>query len=348
MSGSMKAALAFGLDKIGGVSLLRAVGDRYRIERKGGVPRFHRRSGAPFQILIYHRVNSVQKPFMLDTIDVGWFERQMAYLSRHYHLLSLRQMLALAETGDLPPGAMAVTFDDGYQDNFTHAFPILKKYGVPATIFLATGSIGTGVPLWYEQVLIAFERTQSASFTDPRDGRAYDITPVGDRRALVFRILPELMKMEAEERLRVVKKIIRALGEAEEISDPDLMLTWDQVRQMRREGIEFGAHTVTHPILSRQKPEGVWWELVTSKSKVESELQEEIPLFAYPNGKPDDYNPGVIEMVKKAGFRCAVTTSFGINQAGTDPYQWRRGVPWEKDISLFALKLAFYRTGNSD
>jgi len=112
---------------------------------------------------------------------------------------------------------------------------------------------------------------------------------------------------------------------------------------MRSGGISFGSHTVTHPILSREDPARAWEELTASTRVIEDRLGTAVDLFAYPNGRPEDYTDEAIGMLKRAGYRAAVTTSFGVNEAQDDPYRLRRGTPWEPDAGRFALKLAWYR-----
>lgn len=339
---ALRATLAGVLQGAGVISLVRAFADRYSLDLNGRLPRLRQRPGVPFQILIYHRVNATRDPLQLDALHVVQFERQMAHLARHYRVMPLSEVSRKAETGDLPPRVVCVTFDDGYRDNFVHAFPILRKHAIPATIFLTTGGIGTGELLWHDQVLMAFTRTREPSFDESWGRRSHPIASTEQKREAAYRILRRLMAMNQEDRLRAISELQSALG-VPEVSDPQLMLDWNQVREMRGAGIEFGSHTVSHPILSREQADRVWWELVHSKATLEAALQEEVALFAYPNGKAGDYTPQTVDLVRRAGYRCAVTTTFGTNHTGDDPYLWRRGTPWEEDASLFGLKLAFYR-----
>jgi peptidoglycan/xylan/chitin deacetylase (PgdA/CDA1 family) len=127
----------------------------------------------------------------------------------------------------------------------------------------------------------------------------------------------------------------------------NLMLTWDDVHALGGLGFSIGAHTVSHPILSRVKPARAWAEILGSRTAIESTLGSPPRTFAYPNGGPDDYTTTVTRLVREAGFRCAVTTRFGVNTRTTSPYELRRGGPWERDLPTFALKLAAYRLAGS-
>ena len=340
---SIPSWVARTLDACGGSYALRSLGDRCAIRRGGQWPPFRLRAGRPFQILIYHRVHQRVRPFMLDTVDTVRFEAQMRHLARHYRPVGLTDLLDHAERGTVPPRAVAVTFDDGYRDNHGCAFPILAKYRIPATVFLVTGCIGTGESLWHDRVLFAFEHTRKASLRVPGRDDPVDLQSAAARETVALQTLERFKRMDETKRRSSVQALFVELDVDPASMPSDLMLDWDEARQMAGAGIEIGSHTVTHPILSRQTPEQVEWELSESKRTLEAELGRKAALFAYPNGTPDDYTPSVIEAVRRTGYRCALTTSFGPNEAGDDPFLWRRGTPWEHDPARFSLKLALYR-----
>ena len=107
-------------------------------------------------------------------------------------------------------------------------------------------------------------------------------------------------------------------------------------------GFSVGAHTVTHPILSRLAPARAWEEIQGSKAAIEKAVGETISAFAYPNGGAGDYNDTVMKLVRAAGFSCAVTTRRGLNDTDTPVLELRRGGPWEHHLPTYALKLAYY------
>lgn len=344
MSGGGGIALAGRiLASMGGAAALRAAADRLSLDPDRGLPRLRRRASPPVQVLIYHRVHPRPGPFMLDAVSPDRFESQMRHLAHSWRVLPLAELMARAREGAVPARAIAVTFDDGYADNFEHAFPILRRHGIPATVFLVTDCVGTGVAPWHDRVLLAFEATDRPTARVP--GEASDLRlddPVA-RRAAAMASLECLKRMEEPDRLAAIEALRADLGARDRRGEERLMLDWHQVLAMRDGGISFGSHTVTHPILSRQDPARVWEELSVSKRVIEDRLGDEIGLFAYPNGRPEDYTEDVIAMVKRAGYGAAVTTSFGANEAQEDPYRMRRGTPWETVAARFALKLAYYR-----
>jgi len=341
--GRIPAWLASGFDRMGGTATLRAVGDRFSIAPNGFTPRLRARRGRPFQILIYHRIHDRPREFMLDTVAVDRFDEQMRHLGRRYRVLPLSELLDRAGQGEIPPRAIAVTFDDGYRDNFTHAYPVLRRYGLPASIFVVTGSIGTGRILWHDQALFAFEQTRKDRYPDPDRGDPTDIRPIAAREGTAHKVLARLKRMSGEERERALTSLFEVLEVDRSRLPSNLMLSWDETEAMTQGRIEIGSHTVTHPILSLETPERVAAELQESKRTIERELGRETRLFAYPNGTRADYTADVREAVRAAGYRCALTTRFGPNEPGDDPFEWRRGTPWEEHRALFSVKLALYR-----
>jgi peptidoglycan/xylan/chitin deacetylase (PgdA/CDA1 family) len=338
-----RSAAAAAFQAAGGARLFRAASNRWAIERGRGGLRLKRRSAPPFLVLIYHRVHPEPGPFMIDAIPPRRFDRQMEHLAAAYHPLPLEELIERSRNGTVPKGAVAVTFDDGYADNFEHAFPILKRHGIPATVFLVTGCVGTGRVPWHDEVLLAFAATRRGEIRVPGVPASLSLGTVEERRDAAFRALAALKPLPEAERLSSIAALRAELGGGSAGEESGLMLDWDRVRVMRRAGIRFGSHTETHPILSRVNAERAREEVTRSKREIERELEEEVTLFAYPNGRAEDYTDETVALLRDAGYRAAVTTSFGVNEAGDDPFRWRRGTPWEGDPARFALKLAYYR-----
>lgn len=124
------------------------------------------------------------------------------------------------------------------------------------------------------------------------------------------------------------------------------MLRWDQIREMQRRGIDFGAHTVSHPFVSRLTPEQGCYEISECKRRIEEELQLPVEHFAYPNGREEDFSPWNKDLLRAAGYRAAVSTIWGMNDQETDRMELRRGQPWETNVAQFACKLDWYQLAN--
>jgi len=297
------------------------------------------RSGT-YQILLFHRVNDDQEPYFTG-VPVETFRSQAGMLARYWNVLPLRELVDLAARGALPRRAVAITFDDGYRDNYQFAYPVLSELRLPATIFLATGSIETGRPLWHDRIFDAFRRTRARHLAVGALDLPMD-SPDRKLRAL-HALLNELRARTPGEREAVVRAALAALDLEENPALGDRMLTWAQAREMRAGGVDFGAHSVTHPILTRMPLEEAMGEILTSRRDVQEHVGAPVELFAYPNGSRSDFNEPLKAGLRDAGFRAAVTTIWGSNPAAGDPFELKRLGSWDVDSRVAALRLGWYR-----
>jgi peptidoglycan/xylan/chitin deacetylase (PgdA/CDA1 family) len=330
-------------------ALVRPVRDRYllSVSRQGRWPKLsmEKRNQPSARILYYHRVNDDNDPFF-PAISTALFREEMRFVSRHYRVVTLAELVDRLSGTD-PEPVVAITFDDGYQDNWLNAFPILEQYGLPATIFLTTESLDNREPLWFEQLALAFKRSPR-EWIDLELGAPQRLwlrteTERLDANGHVFGLLRRLTD---EERREWLVRILRQLAFRDEGERRDKMLTWDQVRLMQKRGIDFGGHTVTHPFLSRMTPERVQWEITECKRRIEEERQRPVAHFAYPNGREEDFGAWNKEVMRRAGYSAAVSTIWGVNYPSTDRMELRRGGPWEESAAVFAYKLDWYQLVN--
>jgi peptidoglycan/xylan/chitin deacetylase (PgdA/CDA1 family)/CelD/BcsL family acetyltransferase involved in cellulose biosynthesis len=321
-------------------SVVRPFRERYRIDSAGG-GRWSRRTGPSARILYFHRVNDDNDPFF-PAMSTSLFEREMRYLAKHYKVVTLPELRRHLDSGSTET-ALAITFDDGYQDNYHNALPLLRRYGLPATIFLTTGSIDTREPLWFESLALALKNTRLDHLDLELDiptrfwlRTAAERLDANGRLGQFFRFLPD------EERRGRLDEVVALLAPEDADGRRDKMLTWDQVRGMKKQGIDFGGHTVTHPFLSKTTPERALWEVSECKRRIEAELDSPVDYFAYPNGREEDFAGWSADVLRRAGYQAALTTVWGVNYPSTDPMALRRGQPWEEDPAVFAYKLDWY------
>ena len=299
------------------------------------------RRTAAFPILKYHRVNDDADPFF-SALPTGIFEGQMRHVARNYRVLPVEELVVRLQRGGLPRNALAITFDDGYRDNLTHAAPILSRLGLPATIFLATGFIGTAEVPWVDRLAYGLKKSAATKVRTPWNDEL-DLTDVPARLRAMERIREHFKRVTDEERHPQLEILLGLLGVTDQRAFKNLMLSWDDVHALQGLGFTIGAHTVNHPILSRVSPQRAWTEILGARTMIESACGAAPRAFAYPNGGAEDYTETVRRLVREAGFTCAVTTRFGINTSNTNPWELRRGQPWEHHLPTFALKLAWYR-----
>src|SRR5215207_1806615 len=264
-------------------------------------------------VVNYHRIdNPLRKDFDSFKPNVSAtpedFNRQMEYLAKWFHVISLHDLVEWLEgRKDLPPFAALITFDDGYLDNYSSAFPILRQHHVPALIFLTTEHIGTDAPFYWDMAAYCFAHTQRDRLTFP-DGNVEHWSN-SEQLERVSKHWIEFMKTlpQAEKEIHV-QRLPDSLG----VAVPEgffrrLMMDWEQVREVRKGGIEFGAHTMHHPILTRISLDQVRAEIEGSKARIEEELGEPVLGFAYPNGQSSDLNDQIEKIVADSGIRTAFT-----------------------------------------
>lgn len=312
-------------------------------EAKHTFPYIRKRQVRNLQVLIYHRVND-DRDECFPGVPVEFFAEQMEYLASKWNVLPLEEAIERIHKQDLPENAIAITFDDGYRDNFTQAFPILKKLSLPVTIFLATGVIGTGRTLWHDQVFSAFRETRVPFLVGlpSRDDR-FDLRIVAEKLDAQAAFLRVIWGLNEEERARAIERLVAALEVPDNKRKQNLMLTWDETRAMQKEGVTFGAHTVAHPILSKLSSQRALEELRDSKVTIERELETQVTLFAYPVGRKGDYNEETKHLVRECGYRAAVSTVPGTNTSEIDVFELRRATPWDQDIASFAMRLNYQK-----
>jgi peptidoglycan/xylan/chitin deacetylase (PgdA/CDA1 family) len=299
-----------------------------------------------FQILGYHKVSPVAHPYF-EPVHPAVFEEQMLFLKRCYRVMDLSEVVERSQRGDLPDRAVAITFDDGYFDNYKYAFPILKKYRLPATIFVATGVIETGKVLWHDRLFNAFRfaTVERSRLSDPELPEVV-MFPAEAREKSLWQARARTSALYGERQLRLVEEIEQKLRPNLPADQEDSsMLSWEQIREMHGAGIRFGSHTVNHPILSRLPKDIMVTELRESKRVLSDQLDFPVCSFAYPNGQTSDYNDEVKWALRDCGYSLAVTSQCGFNGHFSDRYELKRGQPWQKEIELFRLAFFLQRHG---
>ena len=263
----------------------------------------------------------------------------MEFLVTHFTVRSLEAALDGIRRDDGVNDVVVVTFDDGYMDNFVNAFPVLRRLSIPATIFLATDAVGTDRSLWHDRVFAAFRETSAPTLKDfGVPAATYSLRTVEDKLRAQASILEFLRRHDTPSRSAWIERLTERLQVEDRRMAPDLMLRWQEVRSMQAAGISFGSHSVTHPILSRVTAVEAEREIVESKRRIEECLGVEVRTFAYPNGRPGDFDETTKRLLQNAGYTCAVTTTPGMNTPGQDPFELKRGQPWDEDTATFALK----------
>lgn len=294
--------------------------------------RFANRSKA--LILTYHRFGELRDGVKT---SARAFARQLDYLASHYRVVPLSTLAELMTRGrELPPRVAALTIDDGYLDAYEIAFPILRRYGVPATIFLVTGFVDRKCWLWTDKLRFLTLKTRATKFEADLGSKQlrFSLSGRASRLKAATELNSRLKALPDELKEDAINRIASSLR----VSLPDIppheycSLSWDHAREMESGGVEIGSHTVSHPILTNVGEAILRAELKESKARLEAELGHAVKLFCYPNG---NYDARVRRAVEEAGYRCAVTVEPGLNDSLSDMLALKR-VHTEQDLARFA------------
>ncbi len=299
-------------------------------------------AGCRLSIVIFHRVLPQPDPLFPGEMHAAQFDSLCARLAGCFRVLSLREAMAAMDAGSLPRRALVITFDDGYADNATVALPILQRHRLKATFFVATGFLDGG-RMWNDTVIEALRSTRHEVVDVPELGlAAHPLLSVAERRAAIDRALPAVKYLSLDQREQALRSLLSALGEP--TLPDDLMMSSDQVCRLHGAGMEIGGHTERHPILRAIGDAEAMAEIRQGRERLQALTNAPVDSFAYPNGGPDrDYDLRHVAMVRRAGFRVAVSTAHGVVTADSDRLQLPRFSPWDRSAERWVTRLALKR-----
>ncbi len=243
------------------------------------------------------------------------FAELCVFLAEYFEVVPLASVLN-GDGGQIAAKPRCVlTFDDGWRTDFSRALPVLQQFAFPATIFLATAMMDSRSTFWVERVrAYASDSGNWSGLRERMSGRLGKAS-----KDVELRDVTEYLKhRSSEQRDQIIAEVI---GELPEAGARDQMLTWKQVSEMARAGVEFGGHTHTHPLLPYEAAEKASSELQVSKQKLQEHGAGAEFGFAYPNGS---WNDSVRRQVREAGYTCAATTQVGWFAPGDDVYSMQR------------------------
>ena len=288
-----------------------------------------------FHILLYHGVhgddvvlegrNSSGKH-----ISATRFRNQIKWLAANKQVVSMAAIAkAYRESGDLPEGAVAVTFDDGFLNNYTNAWPVLEAHNVPATIYLATGFIGTGRMIWSDilEANLLGAKVDDIALDFPGERLRWPLATIDERVAAFLKIKELCKRLPIDTKDGVVNQV-SSLSGATVGSDHPLyaFMSWDDVRKMNASSlIDFGAHTVDHVSLAKASEDVMASQIDGSVAALEQNLGHPCHFFSYPEGQEADYGASVIDYLKSRHFDHSPTAIDGVNTLGAvGPFEMKR------------------------
>ena len=269
----------------------------------------------PF-IACYHRVvenfarsAKTSNPSML--ISTRMLERHIDWLSKRFTVMGLDEIASYLAAGRaFPKPPAAITFDDGYSDVYYHAYPMLKRKGIPAAFFVVTDLVDTAGRQFFDRLYLSLRflhlRGQPLASTMRRalqatgadTGSLNHLPPSEDEPFAVMNVFLDNFPRHALE--KAITELEKDVSLEESLSGDTAPLTWDMIETLHRGGMTIGSHTKSHLLLSSESPEIVRRELVESKRILEAHLKASVRHFAYPDGR---FNPDVVQAVGSAGYR---------------------------------------------
>lgn len=263
-------------------------------------------TGRRHLILMFHRIRPTGQP--LDPFDtcpsypVDVFRVLLEYVANRFQVVTLHELVSrLAERRPLA----AITFDDGWRDNYDLGFAVLNELNLPATVFLTAGKIGSSEPFWQqtlgERFRLANEANDSADVATLRSvldvPEKTSLNPTGYRQTVLH--WKRLSPRDRRERIRRLLAV-----SADQSEGPRRFLSAWEIREMRNAGIEFGSHTVSHQLLAGCQPDDLQHELADSKAQIEDLVKEPVDSIAYPNGS---FSESVVRTARAIGYQIGCT-----------------------------------------
>jgi peptidoglycan/xylan/chitin deacetylase (PgdA/CDA1 family) len=304
--------------------------------RSGSLRALRYRNRKLLRVLMYHH-------FRPETTN--GLARQCEYLKKEYNVISLTEAAECFRAGaPLPDNAVVITVDDGYRDFFLYAYPVFREYEIPSIVYLVSDFLDGRSWPWWNRLMWALQSTSQERLA-LADGAAIELGATPAARTDAFRHVVEWLKdIPNAERTAFMARLpdVLQVHIPDDPPPPYAPMSWDEVRTMASDGVEFGAHTVTHPILSQvETDEELEAEICGSRDRIACELGVAPVHFSYPNGRVQDVGKRVRDVVAACGFQTGVSTTHGFNGTDLDPLLLNRiAMEPDADFSSFRVWLA--------
>ena len=286
------------------------------------------------RIIMFHRFSEQKQQHCVSSSEL---EKQIIYLKKHFNILPLSQLRRCIEQGkSTPNNSIVLTVDDGYRDFYEVAYPVLKKYSVPATLYVTTGFINEELWLWPDQITWLLNNVNDVNKTidlGETNSKSIEISTIDDsnRQQIWSNVISYLLSVDDLTKHKWIAYLSDQLGKPLPDSAPEeySACSWQQLAEMQQNGIEIGGHTHTHPSLGQVSDEQLRVELRTCMQFLDEKLGKQDRDFCFPNGQPNDYNEKVKKFTKSVGFKSSVTAFY--DELGThDLFEMRRHSASEK------------------
>jgi peptidoglycan/xylan/chitin deacetylase (PgdA/CDA1 family) len=302
--------------------------------RKGRVP-----------ILVYHRVlasldeGNVYSAFKLRglTVSPRNFERQISYLRRKYHLLSLVEYVKRKKTGSSLKNCAVITFDDGFKDFITQAWPILKKYQAPATMFMPSGFLD--LVHWQHQLYAILDepKIEKAAIRLGCEEVPLDLRNDREKYLTIRRFIAAIGGLAPAERQRMVNYIGDVLQVTKKLTPAELYLTKEDLRLLVKEGVSLGAHSVSHEHLEGLDEQQLDEEITKAMEFIKELTGEYNSAFALPFSTG---NEKVYKKLEAHGCLCSFSNESGLNTGAEDDFHLKRVAGLDVNLAEFVYDIS--------
>lgn len=323
-------------------------------------------------ILIYHRVAEVSSDPQLLCVSPKHFAEHLKVLQKHYQPIQLQSLARNLQDGNLADRAVAVTFDDGYDDNLFSAKPLLEKYNIPATVFVTSGYIGEQHEFWWDELdrlllqpgklpenlsldvngkIFLWELGADAFYSQETYQlyRGWSVLEQGNPgiRQSLYRALCAIMRpLAGKERQKVLEELAVWAGMNQDGRTTHRSLSSDEVSKLiLKDLVDVGAHTVSHSVLSTLSTDIQKIEIEGSKQYLEDIIGRPVTTFSYPYGTRSDYTRNSVAIVRGAGFACACSNFEDIVWRSSNPFELPRFLVRDWDGDEFATHLGDWLRG---
>lgn len=324
-------------------NLLKSIFDIVVINSYG---RFFKHISSKRAILCYHRICK-HKPHSIHSFDTNFItvdllNAQLNWLSKFAKFVSLDEITDFSRENNEKKWQIAITFDDGYRDVLHYGLPLLEKYRIPAHIFISTLFVEDPACLpWWDMLFFIFKQWRKPIKIEIKgESHFYNLAKDGDKIRFLKELSHYFIEMGPKDVFALQNSLLEGINSGMNIPSNEILRKDDIQNLSSSKFITFGAHSVTHANLARCSPKEIQHEIYEAKEKLEEWTGKEIKWFAYPYGIKKYRNSLIIENIRKAKFKGALTTDGGYVTKNKDPFQIPRiGIDGNWKIRRFCTRV---------
>ncbi|WP_286234354.1 polysaccharide deacetylase family protein [Thalassotalea sediminis] len=291
---------------------------------------FWRRLPNGVYVFNYHRIGRAEDCYFDHAIfscSTEAFEQHIEILKENFEIINTRQLAKLVEQKQLTNNRYAlITFDDGYKDNYTNAFPVLKKHHVPAIFYVATDFVDSNHIPWWDEIAFLLRQSVGQDYQLIGTNKVYHLAPENINQTIqrIMSSAKQLTTHTIDDVLQDVRTQCFKAHESLDNKQTKLFMTWKQVKQLAEQGMEIGSHTISHRILSQLDKQEQSKEIIESKLIIEQKIEKSVNSIAYPVGRYFCYNQASFELSIQAGYQIAFNNEPGRHLEISNPFDINR------------------------